>query len=78
MDACEVFEIDANSPAAIPEKRTYKVEDIQIILDIGRGTAYKLLEQNEFRWFKIGGIYRISKESFDEWLRGKLNGCQGC
>ena len=72
MAECEVFEIDANSPAAIAEKRIYKVEDIQIILDIGRGTAYKLLEQNEFRWFKIGGTYRISKDSFDEWLTRKL------
>ena len=78
MAACEVFEVDAASKEAAPEKKTYRVEDNQIILDIGRGTAYKLLEQNEFRWFKIGGIYRISKESFDEWLRGKLNGCQGC
>lgn len=72
MKACEVFEVDADSKEAIPEKRTYKVEDIQIILDIGRGTAYKLLEQNEFRWFKIGGTYRISKDSFDEWLTRKL------
>ena len=78
MAACEVFEVDAAYKEAVPEKKTYRVEDIQIILDIGRGTAYKLLEQNEFRWFKIGGIYRISKASFDEWLRGKLNGCQGC
>ena len=78
MEACEVFEVDVASKEAVPKKKTYRVEDIQIILDIGRGTAYKLLEQNEFRWFKIGGIYRISKKSFDEWLRGKLNGCQGC
>ena len=68
MDACEVFEIDANSPAAIPEKRTYTVEDIQVILGISRGTAYKLLEKKEFRWFKIGSTYRISKKSFDDWL----------
>lgn len=68
MEACEVFEIDANSPAAIPEKRTYTVEDIQVILGISRGTAYKLLEKKEFRWFKIGSTYRISKKSFDDWL----------
>ena len=78
MKACEVFEVDADSREAIPEKRTYRVEDIQIILDIGRVTAYKLLEQHEFRWFKICGTYRISRDSFDEWLNGKLNGCQGC
>ena len=50
MVACEVFEVDVASKEAVPEKKTYRVEDIQIILDIGRGTAYKLLEQNEFRW----------------------------
>ena len=68
MEACEVFEIDPNSPAAITEKRTYTVEDIQVILGISRGTAYKLLEKKEFRWFKIGSTYRISKKSFDDWL----------
>ena len=68
MEACEVFEMDANSPEAIPEKRTYTVEEIQVILGISRGTAYKLLEKKEFRWFKIGSAYRISKKSFDDWL----------
>lgn len=68
MESCEVFEMDANSPEAIPEKRTYTVEDIQVILGISRGTAYKLLEKKEFRWFKIGSTYRISKKSFDDWL----------
>ncbi|MCF2670719.1 MAG: helix-turn-helix domain-containing protein [[Clostridium] symbiosum] len=54
------------------EKRCYTVEDLQIILGISRGTVYKLLEQQEFRWFKIGSAYRISKKSFDEWLDNKL------
>ena len=48
------------------------IEDLQIILGIARGTAYKLLERHEFRWFKIGSTYRISKKSFDEWLDSKL------
>lgn len=68
MEACEVFELDVNSPEALPEKRTYTVEEIQVILGISRGTAYKLLEKKEFRWFKIGSAYRISKKSFDDWL----------
>ena len=68
MEACEVFEMDVNSTEALPEKRTYTVEDIQVILGISRGTAYKLLEKKEFRWFKIGSTYRISKKSFDDWL----------
>ncbi|MCI7303909.1 MAG: helix-turn-helix domain-containing protein [Clostridia bacterium] len=54
------------------EKRCYTVEDLQIILGISRGTVYKLLEQKEFRWIKIGSVYRISKKSFNEWLDNKL------
>lgn len=34
-----------------------------------RGDVY---ERHEFRWFKIGSTYRISKKSFDEWLDSKL------
>ena len=52
--------------------KALSVEDLQIILGISRGTVYKLLEQQEFRWFKIGTAYRISKKSFDAWLDNKL------
>lgn len=72
MKADEVMEIDANAPEAVPEKRCYTVEEIQTILGIARGTAYKLLARNEFRWFKIGSAYRISKKSFDEWLDQRI------
>ena len=72
MEACEVFEVDANAPEAVPERRCYTVEDIQIMLGISRGSVYKLLEQKEFRWIKVGTAYRISKKSFDEWLDSNL------
>ena len=38
------------------------------MLLLSRPTVYRLLKQNEFRWFKVGGAYRISKTSFDAWL----------
>lgn len=72
MEACEVMEINVNAPEAVPGKRCYTVEEIQTILGISRGTAYKLLAGNEFRWFKIGTAYRISKKSFDEWLDQRI------
>lgn len=72
MEAIETFELPAENAIPIAEKRCYTVEDLQIILGISRGTVYKLLEQQEFRWFKIGTAYRISKKSFDEWLDNKL------
>jgi excisionase family DNA binding protein len=50
------------------EKRTYSVDDIMEILDIGRSTAYLLVKRNLFRSMKIGNQIRISKASFDSWL----------
>jgi excisionase family DNA binding protein len=56
-------------PENIPEKRCYTVEDLQMILDVSRGSVYSLLKRKEFKWFQIGGgRYRISKKSFDSWL----------
>ena len=72
MEGIEILERQEEAAAAVTEKRCYTVEDLQIILGIARGTAYKLLERHEFRWFKIGSTYRISKKSFDEWLDSKL------
>jgi len=48
--------------------RTYKVEDIAKILDIGRTSAYSLVKEGHFKTVRIGSAIRISKKSFDEWL----------
>ncbi len=72
MGAMETFELPGESAAAVAEKRCYTVEDLQIILGISRVTVYKLLDRKEFRWFKIGSVYRISRKSFDEWLDEKM------
>lgn len=56
-------------PQSTEERRCYTVEDLQRILSVSRPTVYQLLKRKEFRWFQIGGgKYRISKNSFDEWL----------
>lgn len=69
MEAYEVREIDVNSPDAVPEKRCYTVEELQIILEISRPTVYNLIRQKQFRAFQVaGGKWRVSKKSFDEWL----------
>ena len=54
-------------------KRCYTVKELQDILGISRPTAYDLLQEKKFRWFKIGNKYRISKNSFDEWLDKNWN-----
>ena len=72
MEATTTFEYPAEAAIPITEKRCYSVEDLTIILGISRGTVYKLLDQHNFRWFKIGSVIRISKQSFDDWLDASL------
>lgn len=55
------------------EKKVYDVEDIQKLLGIGRSKAYTYLEevyqtQEPFRVIKIGKLFRVPKQSFDNWL----------
>ena len=54
-------------------KRVYSVVEIQKILGIGRTRIYQYLEevykrQDPFKVIKIGKLYKIPKNSFDEWL----------
>ena len=51
-----------------PQNRTYTVEDIAVILGIGRSSAYKLAKSGYFKIIRIGNMIRISKKSFEEWL----------
>lgn len=63
------------------EKRVYTVDEIIDILGIGKNAAYTLVNSGVFHSVKIGGHYRISKKSFDQWLDDSLNddsNCQGC
>ena len=53
-------------------KRTYTVNEIASILNIGRTSAYKLVNKGYFHVVRIGNSIRISKISFDMWL-DKLN-----
>lgn len=63
--------IDKN-PVATAEpsvtKMCYSIAEIELLLGVSRPSVIKLLKQNEFKWFKVGTVYRISKPSFDEWL----------
>ena len=37
------------------DSRCYTVEDLMEMLLLSRPTVYRLLKQNEFRWFKVSG-----------------------
>lgn len=49
-------------------KRTYSVEEIAEILQIGKASAYRLVKEGHFKIVRIGTTIRISRSSFDEWL----------
>ena len=54
-----------------PQSRTYTVNDIAAILGIGRATAYKLANSGAFKTIRIGNMIRISRKSFEEWLKSE-------
>lgn len=53
-------------------RKILTVKEVQEILQISEKTAYKLVRQaldtKEFKVLKIGGVYRISTESFLNWI----------
>jgi len=68
----ESFDLDPAAPEALPEKRTYTVQELQLILNVSRPTVYNLINQKVFQAFQINrGKWRISKKSFDAWLDAK-------
>lgn len=54
-----------------PQSRTYTVNDIAAILGIGRASAYKLANSGAFKTIRIGNLIRISRKSFEDWLRAE-------
>ncbi len=54
-----------------PQSRTYTVNDIATILGIGRASAYKLANFGAFKTIRIGNMIRISRKSFEDWLKIK-------
>ena len=56
-------------------KKVLSAKDIMDIMEISENTAYKLIKQAEktgiFRVIKVGRTYRVSAESFLNWLDGK-------
>ena len=52
-----------------PQSRTYTVNDIAAIFGIARGLAYKLANSGLFKTIHIGNMIRISRKSFEDWLK---------
>ena len=63
--------LTATSQADPSVAKTYRVEDIAKILEIGRSSADNLVREGHFKTVRIGTAIRISRKSFDEWLESQ-------
>ena len=79
-----IAEMNKHSESVVPaipyEKRVYTVDEIQDILGVSKTTTYQLIKSKVFHSVRVGGQYRISKKSFDNWLDNLDNSedCQMC
>lgn len=46
------------------------VKDVQEALNIGRSTAYKLLQSGALNSIRIGSIYRVPKVYLTDYIKG--------
>ena len=58
--------MDKKEKKSLPEPRTYTVEQIAAMLNIGRTTAYQLVKQEEFRIVRINLPYLLFVYPFDK------------
>lgn len=54
--------MDKKEKKSLPEPRTYTVEQIAAMLNIGRTTAYQLVKQEEFRIVRIFVLFLFITE----------------
>ncbi len=69
MENTVIYENPTPIEEPVVTKMCYSIAEVELILGVSRPSVIKLLKQNEFKWFKVGTVYRISKPSFEEWLQ---------
>ena len=52
----------------VSKKQTYTVNEIALLLNISKRSAYDLVKSNQFAYVKVGRTIRVSMMSFDKWL----------
>lgn len=50
------------------DKMVYELNELCEVLSIGKNTAYELLNSGKIRAFKIGAVWKINKESVQEYI----------
>lgn len=49
-----------------------KFEEVMECLDIGKSTLYKLLRSGEIASFKIGKVWKIPRQSVEEYIQKSI------
>ena len=50
-----------------------KFEEVMEYLNIGKSTLYRLLRNNEITSFKIGKVWKIPRQSVEEYVQNSLS-----
>lgn len=53
-------------------KKVIGIDELCSILDIGKNTAYELLNEGEIDAFKVGSNWKIVKTAVDEYIKRKV------
>lgn len=52
------------------------IEELMELLNIGKNTAYKLLDSGEIKAFRIGNKWKIPMDSVECYIREKTHGAK--
>ena len=55
------------------EQLIMEIDGLCSMLDIGKNTAYQLLNDGEIDAFKVGTVWKIPKKSVEEFINRKCN-----
>ena len=69
MQKIQVQSILGSTDSVLNENRCYTVEDLMVILGVGRKAVYSLIREKAFPAIRINRVgYRIPRDSFHSWL----------
>ena len=55
------------------ERLVMEIDELCEILNIGKNTAYQLLNDQEIDAFKVGTVWKIPKKSVEDYISRKCN-----
>ena len=57
--------------ATMTMPRALTVEEVAEALQVNPRTVYRMLERGEIKGFKVGPLWRVSRETLEAYMRGE-------